>query len=149
MVLYPMTRSKRMQSVQHLAHNREQVAVKKLGESQQYLDAQQAKLQELRAYRDQYARAFESTGGEGLDALRIQEYRVFLGRLNQAIQQQEAVIAQCSARHEQTRQQWLETHSHSQAIDKVLERYRQQERKQQERKEQQELDERARRTLED
>jgi flagellar FliJ protein len=147
--LYPMTRSKRMQSVQHLAHNREQDAVRKLGESQQYLDAQQIKLQELRAYRDEYAKAFESSGGAGLDALRIQEYRAFLGRLNQAIQQQETVIAQCSARHEQTRRQWLATHSHSQAIDKVLERYRQQERKQEERKEQQELDERACRSFDD
>jgi flagellar FliJ protein len=144
-----MTRSKRMQSVQHLAHNREQDAVRKLGESQQYLDAQQTKLQELRAYRDEYAKAFESSGGAGLSALRIQEYRAFLGRLNQAIQQQETVIAQGSVRHEQTRQQWLATHSHSQAIDKVLERYRQQERKQEERKEQQELDERAVRSFDD
>ena len=147
--MYPMTRSKRMQSVQHLAHNREQDAVRKLGESQQHLDAQQTKLQELRTYRNEYAKAFESSGGAGLDALRIQEYRAFLGRLNQAIQQQEAVIAQCSARHERTRQQWLATRSHSQAIDKVLERYRQQERKQQERKEQQDLDERASRSFDD
>jgi len=146
MALHLMTRSKRMQSVQHLAHNREQAAVKKLGESQQYLDVQQTKLQELRTYRDQYAKAFESSGGAGLDALRIQEYRVFLGRLNEAIQQQEAVIAQCSARLEQTRQQWLVMHSHSLAIDKVLERYRRQERKQQERNEQQELDGLARRS---
>lgn len=143
MVLNPMTRSKRMQSVQHLAQNREQAAVKKLGESQQYLDAQRARLAELRVYRDQYARGFESTGGAGLDALRVQEYRVFLGRLNEAIQQQEAAIAQCAARHEETRQQWIATHSHSQAIDKVVERFRQQERAQQERTEQQELDERA------
>ena len=147
--MYPMTRSKRMQSVQHLAHNREQDAVRKLGESQQYLAAQQTKLQELRAYRDEYAKAFESSGGAGLDALRIQEYRAFLGRLNQAIQQQESVISQCSARHEQTRQQWLVTRSHSQAIDKVLERYRQQERQQEERREQRELDERAGRSFDD
>lgn len=147
--MYPMTRSKRMQSVQHLAHNREQDAVRKLGESQQYLAAQQTKLQELRAYRDEYAKAFESSGGAGLDALRIQEYRAFLGRLNQAIQQQESLISQCSARHEQTRQQWLVTRSHSQAIDKVLERYRQQERQQEERREQRELDERAGRSFDD
>jgi len=140
-----MTRSKRMQSVQHLAQNRERDAVKKLGESQRSLETQRAKLQELRAYRDQYAQAFESTGGAGLDAIRVQEYRVFLGRLNEAIQQQEAVIEQCAVRHEQVRQQWMATRSHSQAIDKVLERYRHAERKQQDRKEQQEQDERARR----
>ena len=53
--MYSMTRSKRMQPVQQLAQNREQKAVQKLGQSQQYLQAQQAKLEELRAYRDQYA----------------------------------------------------------------------------------------------
>jgi len=134
-----------MQSVQHLAQNRERDAVKKLGESQQYLETQRTKLEELRAYRDQYAQSFESTGGAGLDAIRVQEYRAFLGRLNEAIQQQEAVVEQCAVRHDQARQQWMTTRSHSQAIDKVLERYRHAERKQQDRKEQQEHDERARR----
>lgn len=145
MVLYLMTRSKRMQSVQHLAQNRERDAVKKLGESQQHLEAQRAKLEELRAYRDQYARAFETAGGTGLDAVRVQEYRLFLGRLNEAIQQQEAILEQCTARHEQSRQQWMATRSHSQAIDKVLERYQEAERRLQQRTEQQEQDERARR----
>jgi len=138
-----MTRSKRMQPVQRVVHNREQSAVQKLGQSQQNLDAQRARLEELRAYRDQYARDFESSGGGGLKAVRIQDYRVFLNRLSEAIRQQETLIEQCCNQHEQTRRQWIETRSRSQAIDKVVHRYRREEHRQQARKEQQEQDERA------
>ena len=91
-----MTRSKRMRPVQQLAQSREQKAVQKLGQSQQHLQAQQAKLEELRAYRDQYARDFEAWGGAGLGAIRMQDYRVFLSRLGEAIRQQETAIARPS-----------------------------------------------------
>ncbi|MFQ5643759.1 MAG: flagellar export protein FliJ [Thiogranum sp.] len=142
-----MTRSKRMQPVQRVAHSREQNAVQKLGQSQQNLDAQRARLEELRAYRDQYTRDFELSGGGGLDAARIQDYRAFLNRLGEAIRQQEVLIEQCRSQHEQTRQQWIETRSHSQVIDKVVHRYCREEHRQQERKEQQEQDERALRAI--
>ena len=59
---------------------------------------------------------------------------------------QEALIDQCHTQHEQTRQRWIETRSHSQAIDKVVDGYRRQERHEQDRREQQEQDERAQRT---
>jgi flagellar FliJ protein len=134
-----------MQPAKQVAHSRERAAVQKLGQSQQYLDAQRAKLEELRAYRDQYAKAFEASGGAGLAATRLQDYRLFLNRLGEAIRQQEALIVECCARHEQTRQQWIETRARNQAIDKVMDRYRQDERKQEDCREQKEQDERAQR----
>jgi flagellar FliJ protein len=149
MVLHIMTRSKRMQPVQRLAQNREQQAVRRLGESQQHLQSQQNKLEELRAYRDQYARDFETSGGGGLDAARVQDYRVFLNRLNEAIRQQEAVIAESRVRHEESRQRWVESRSENQAIDKLVDRYRLEESKQRERREQKEQDDRAHRRPDD
>jgi len=140
-----MTRSKRMQPVQHVAKGREQEAMQKLGQSQQYLDAQIAKLEELRAYRDQYASDFATSGENGVSATRVQDYRIFLGRLGEAVRQQEALIAQCEAQHEQTRQQWVDSRSHSQAIGKVMERYKAEENNIQERREQKEQDERSQR----
>jgi len=138
-----------MQPVQQLAQSRDQKAVQELGQSQQYLRAQQAKLEELRAYRDQYARDFEASGGAGLGATRMQDYRIFLGRLGEAIRQQEAIIEQCCARHEQTRQQWVEFNNQSQAIDKLVDRYRLEENKRLERQEQKEQDDRAQRPSSD
>lgn len=140
-----MTRSKRMQPVQRVAHSREQAAVQKLGQSQQYLDAQKAKLEELRTYREQYAHDFADSGGVGFGATRMQDYRVFLNRLGEAIRQQEALIAQFQTQHEQIRRHWIESRSHSQAIDKMVDGYRRQERRTQERREQQEQDEHGQR----
>ncbi len=76
-VVQTMTRSKRMQPVEHVAKGREQDAMYKLGQSQQYLDAQRAKLKELCAYRDQYANDFAASGENGFSATRVQDYRVF------------------------------------------------------------------------
>lgn len=134
-----------MKPVQRVAETREQAAVQKLGQSQQFLDAQHAKLEELCSYRDQYSESFKASSGQGLDANRLQDYRVFLTRLNEAIRQQETIIEQCISQHEQTRQQWVETRGHHQAIGKVVERYKSQEQKVQDRHEQQEQDERAQR----
>lgn len=145
--MHAMSRSKRMKPVQRVAESREQAAVQKLGQSQQYLDAQRTRLEELCTYRDQYSASFQTSGGQGLNAGRLQDYRVFLSRLNEAIRQQEAIIAQCTSQHEQTRQQWVETRSHHQAIDKVIERYRSEEQKNRDRLEQQEQDERAQRPV--
>lgn len=143
--MYTMARSRRMQPVQRVAQSRQQAAMQKLGQSRQHLDAQRRKLDELRAYREQYTREFVACGEGGLGAMRLQDYRVFLGRLNEAVRQQEAIIEKCSAEHEKINRQWLETRSRSQAIDKAVECFRQEERKQTDRKEQREQDEQAQR----
>ncbi|MCO6412074.1 MAG: flagellar export protein FliJ [Thiogranum sp.] len=134
-----------MQPVQRVAQSREQAAMRKLGQSQQYLDEQCRKLDELRAYREQYTREFESCGGGGLGAMRLQDYRVFLGRLNEAVRQQEAIIAKCQSQHEKNRQLWLETRGRAQAIENVVQGYCREERRQMDRKEQREQDEHAQR----
>jgi flagellar FliJ protein len=138
-----------MQPVQRLAQNRKEQAVRRLGESQQHLQLQQNKLEELRAYRDQYASDFETSGGAGLGAARVQDYRIFLNRLNEAIRQQETIIAESRVRHQESRQQWVDSRSHNQAIDKLVDRYRLEENKQRERREQKEQDERAQRRSDD
>lgn len=143
--MYAMTRSKKMKPVKQLAETREKNAVQVFGRSQQLLTEQQARLEELRVYRDQYTRSFQTASGAGLGAGRLQDYRVFLGRLNEAIAQQEVLIQQLEVQHEQTREQWIATRSHSQAIDKVVEQYRKREQQQQDRREQQESDEHAQR----
>lgn len=132
-----------MQPVQHVARGREREAMDRLGQSRRHLDAQLAKLEQLRSYRDQYAADFAASGEAGLDATRLRDYRVFLNRLGEAVRQQEVLVERYQSQHEQTRQQWVASRSHSQAIDKVVTRYREQELRQQEQREQREQDERS------
>lgn len=134
-----MTRSKRMQPVLEVAARREQEAAKRLGDSQQRQQMAEQRLQELIHYRDDYARQFNDGGS--LTAARLQDYRIFLDRLNQAIEQQRLLVQRAIQDCEAQRRRWVEVHGRNQALDKVVSRYRSEERTQEDLREQKESDE--------
>lgn len=136
-----MTRSKRMQPVVSVTANREHEAAKRLGECQKRILAAEQRLVELINYRDEYTQQFAS--GTSLGAARLQDYRVFLGRLNQAVDQQRHQVTVVSHECEGLRQRWLTLHVRAQALDKVVERYRGEERSDQDKREQKDSDEHA------
>lgn len=138
-----MTRSKRLQPVQRVAASRENDAAIKMGESRQQLADQEARLDELKNYRNQYAAQFSTRGHTGLDVMQINDYRAFLARLTAAIQQQELLIEQYRSQHHQNQFHWQDVRRHTQAIDKLIARFRDDEQRQQLKREQQALDEHA------
>ena len=142
-----MTRSKRMNPVVKVAESREQAAARILGEAQQQLTRQEQRLDELMAYRDQYSQQFQQSSGMGMGVARLQDYRVFLARLNEAIEQQKQVIVRCRQDCERQRCHWLSSRTRTQALGKVVERYQREERRAVERREQHDSDERAQRPL--
>lgn len=133
-----MTRSKRMQPVVEVTQQREREAAKRLGEAQQRMQAAEQRLDELMRYRDEYTQQFASGGS--LTAARLRDYRIFLDRLNQAVDQQHALVARAQQEAEAQRQRWLDIRTRVQALDKVVERYRGEERNQHERRLQKESD---------
>ncbi len=138
-----MKRSKRMQSVADIARNRERDAARVLGQKRQQLEQQRQRLDELVVYREEYTRRFQSHGGLGLDARRMNEYRVFLDKLNLAIVQQRDRISQFTGECTIYQESWLNSRVHSKAMDKVVDRCKHEEIKKREQQEQRELDERA------
>lgn len=138
-----MTRSKRMNPLVHVAEHREQAAARRLGQVQQRLQQHQARLRELMGYRDEYNLKFQQTCSVGVDVKQLQEYRLFLGRLNDAIAQQHRVVASAERDVEHARTAWLGTRTRSQALEKVRERFVAAERQEAERREQADLDERS------
>ncbi len=136
-------RAKRMQSVADIAKGREKNAARLLGQKQNYLEQQRERLLELITYREEYARKFQSQGSQGLDAQRLNEYRVFLQKLNLAIVQQRDRITQAAGDCHVCQESWMNTRIHSKALDKVVDRFKHEEIKKQEKREQNELDERA------
>ncbi|RRQ20920.1 flagellar export protein FliJ [Thiohalobacter thiocyanaticus] len=136
-----MTRSKRIKPVVDVAERREQEQARRLGAAQRELEQQRQQLDQLIQYRDEYARQFENAGNTGLSVARLQDYRVFLARLNQAIDQQRQRISQSEQACEQQRQHWLASRTRAQALDKVADRYREEENQAQERRDQTESDE--------
>ena len=138
-----MTRSKRMQPVVEVAASKEQAAARKLGECQHEIDTRNARLTELLAYQAEYAQRFEASGGTGLDMARLQDYRVFLARLNDAIRQQRQLVEMARSDYEKMKGLWLGARQQAQAIDKVVDRFKLDEVRAQGRREQAETDERA------
>lgn len=133
-----MTRSKRMQSVVEVTANREREAARRLGDAQKRVEAAEQRLQELLLYRDDYTQQFAN--GASLTAARLQDYRIFLGRLNQAVDQQLQLLERARQDCEAQRRRWMDIHTRTQALDKVVSRYRDEERSDNERREQKESD---------
>lgn len=138
-----MTRSERMDPVLKVAAHREKDAARRMGQTQQRLQQQQERLRELVGYRDEYNLKFQQTCSAGMDVKQLQEYRLFLSRLNDAIRQQQQVVAKAERELEHARNVWLGTRTRSQALDKVRERFVDAERREADRREQADLDERS------
>lgn len=136
-----MTRSKRMQSVVEVTASRERDAARRLGDLQNRELAAAQRLEELIRYREEYTRQFAD--GVSLPAARLQDYRVFLSRLNQAVEAQQKLLARAQQECAAQRSRWLEIHSRAQALGKVALRYRDAERDDHERREQKEADQRS------
>lgn len=136
-------RSERLKPVQKLADMGESEASRDLGRSQQALSEQEARLEQLRQYREEYRGMFE--GERAVDPRRLRDERAFLARLDEVIRQQEAVVRSNMEAYEQQREGWIEAKSRANALDRAAERYRAGEARDRDRREQKEQDDQAQR----
>jgi len=143
-----MSPSKRLKPVQRIALDREQKAARQMGRAHQTLQQEEQKLHQLKQYQQEYLERYQRAARQGMSASQLQEYRAFLAKLDGAIEQQRAAVEERLLAHSTSKQSWRQTHTRSQALDKVADRYRQRERQESERKEQKESDDRGQRTEE-
>jgi flagellar FliJ protein len=141
-----MTKSDRVKPVIKVAQNREREAARVFAEAQRLVQERERKLAELRAYREEYRAGFHRSGGAGVSALSLRGFHAFLRRLDQAVEQQEQLVAAAQRELDQRKQLWLEKHFRAKALDHVRDRYRAQEQREIARIEQKDADERAQRT---
>lgn len=141
-----MSPSKRLKPVQRIAASREQKAARHMGQSHKLLQAEEVKLNQLKQYHQEYLRGFEAAASRGISANQLQEYRAFLNKLSEAIRQQEGVVAASRSNHTSSKNDWRKKHTRTEALNKALTRFQQQEKSLQERNEQKESDERNQRS---
>jgi len=137
--------SKRLQPVQRVAQSRENDAARELGDSQRRMRDQEAKLGDLKRYHQEYLERFETTARQGMSAKQMQEYRVFLEKLDRAIKEQEKVVLASKSECVNRKEQWQQKHVRTQALGKVMDRFRSVEQKAVEKREQDEIDDRNQR----
>ena len=141
-----MSPSKRLKPVQDVAATRERKAARTMGEARVHLAQEEAKLAQLKQYHQEYLERFQQVASQGMSATQLQEYRAFLAKLDEAIRQQEKVVAASMVNHSSHRDNWKLKHTRTQALGKVVERYRKEEVKAANLTEQKENDERNNRS---
>lgn len=138
-----MAPSERLKPVRLVAQNNERDAAKVFGDAQRSLKDQEIKLEQLRQFHQEYLQRFEAAARVGMTAPQLMEYQAFMAKLKLAIEQQEATVE--ARRQEKTlsKEKWQVKHSRTEALGKVIDRYRKEEIQSQERREQKESDEHA------
>ncbi len=138
-----MNRSTRLEPFARLADQRQQGAARSLQASREELARYEARLQELRAYRGEYASRLQKLGKAGSSAENIKRFLHFIGQVDEGIRQLEALIPVAQGRCEQRRDEWLAARSRFRALDEVIVRARSEEDRDRLRREQRESDERG------
>jgi flagellar FliJ protein len=137
-----MQNSKKLQPIANLANLSERSAARVHGSVLRELKKQENQLNELINYRDQYLNAFKTASESGLSAVQMQDYRIFLQRLDNAILQQQQQVVNGKQNTESSQRKWMDKRNKSKMINKVVENRQQLENKQVEKREQRELEDR-------
>ncbi len=131
-------RTRKIDKIVALEASEEQRLGQEAGRSRQRLDEQLARLGELNAYRQTYAS--KSPSGPSVSAAQWQDYQDFLRRLDGAVQAQQQIVNDCEQNLESHRRRWLAKRRRLESLERVLEKYQQQDRSYQDRLEQKALD---------
>lgn len=142
-----MSKSQRLMPLAKLAKDEEHSAARVMSECRQRLDAQRARLDDLRAYRRDYDNKLQATGRTGMEAGALQRYRAFLAKLDEVIALQEQVVERVQEEHDQKWGAWSQARARHKSLEKAVAHHRSLEAARQERREQQQNDERAQRYL--
>lgn len=114
-------------------------ARRRLGAAQSEHAQQQARLQELTSYLQDYRRL--AVSGSSPTVHMNREH--FITRLHQAVDMQTTVVAQSESRVRQAELGWMATRQDARGVDRLLENERQSQQQAQDRREQSALDEHA------
>jgi|SRR5580693_6619654 flagellar FliJ protein len=140
-----MKRSKRLQPVGDMADSEERGCAARVAGIQTRLEDAKRRATELRRYLVEYQSMFQQRAAAGIGVAGLRDYQTFLARLNEAVRQQDNVVAVLESDCAQARVEWLEAAARKSAVSKVIESARTEDQKTEERRSQKETDEHAQR----
>lgn len=112
-----------LKTLQEVADIRADTAAGHLGALMQHLQRQEAKLALLLKYRDEYQERLRQAKRQGLDGLALRNFHDFLERLEQALTEQRATVAQAERGVERGRDEWRTLDQRSRAYDTLSRRF--------------------------
>lgn len=112
-----------------------------LKERKQAHQQQSAKLEQLVQFRLEYEVKFGAAGGEGIAARQLQDYWLFMRKLNLAIEQQKLEVQAAEVGLGEVREQWVADAQRTSALDHLVDSQRREQLLSQSRTEQKQSDE--------
>ena len=139
-----MARRFPLQPLLDLAHERVDAATQRLALLKQRWQLHEDKLAQLFAYQDEYRQRLADSMRLGVEMHRMQDFQVFLKKLEVAIRQQKLEVQQAQFVWEESQRAWLEERRKLKTFDILRERHLKGETQRENRLEQREQDEFAR-----
>ena len=130
-----------LQTVFDLMRTRADDAAKNLGRLISTEEDAKSRFSLLENYRNEYAQRFRTAAESGISPLQWANYQDFLGKLDDAINQQNQIVTESNKRTAEGRQHWLNEKGRVQAFDTLAKKHEANVRYQDEKNEQKKSDE--------
>lgn len=118
-----MTRTFSLQPLQHLAQQKNDAAIKKLGLLNHSQQSAEAKLAMLQQYRRDYQQKLQAAESSGMELQAIRNFQDFIYRLDDAILQQSAAVEQTKNSVALGRSELSETQRRMKSYDILAQRH--------------------------
>lgn len=132
-------RTHKIDKIVSLAAAEERSLGAQAGRSRKYLDEQLERLGELNAFRHNYA--LKNSASDGVSAAHWKDFQNFVNRLDAAVTAQQQIIRDGERNLETHRQRWLAKRQRLESLERVLDKYKDQDRAYESRLEQKSADE--------
>lgn len=120
-------RSTRLKPILRIAEMREQDAARAMSAAIKLIEMQESQLQQVQTYRGEYLQSLQTTGSQGISIASYQSFLQFIRQLDKAVLQQSQAIEASKANFQARREEWLALRTRTNAVQKVKERYQEQE----------------------
>ncbi len=141
-----MIKSKRFEPIREVVSASAKDLSRVMAEAGRKVTELERQREQLQAYRDEYVRNSTQASG-AMDAVRLQNYRSFLGRLGEALVQHQKSLDNARNEFDQRRAQWSEKRIEAESLNRVVDRFRKEEQSAADRREQREGDDAAMRVM--
>ena len=141
-----MMKSKRFEPIHEVASTSAKDLSRAMGDAGRKVSELERQLEQLQVYRDEYVRNSTQSSG-AMDAVKLQNYRSFLDRLGEALNQQQKTLDGACQEFEKRRVQWSEKRIEAESLNRVVDRFRKEEQNAADRREQSEGDDAAMRLM--
>jgi flagellar FliJ protein len=121
-----MMKSKRFEPIQEIAATTAKDLSRTMAEAGRKVADLERQLEQLQTYRDEYVRNSTQSAG-AIDAVKLQNYRSFLDRLGEALNQHLKSLDIARKEFEKRRAQWSEKRMEAESLNRVIDRFRKEE----------------------